>query len=71
MNMIQSRNLSSHTYDEATAAQIASAIRTSYFSAFEELWSKLENYKNGSDIDLTLQGSRDSQGVGFVKNTDC
>ena len=31
MNMIQSRNLTSHTYDEETAAQIASAIRISYY----------------------------------------
>ncbi|NOZ51414.1 MAG: nucleotidyltransferase [Chloroflexi bacterium] len=41
MNMIQSRNLTSHTYDEATAAQIAAAIRSTYFAAFEALESKL------------------------------
>jgi nucleotidyltransferase substrate binding protein (TIGR01987 family) len=45
MNMIQSRNLTSHTYDEATAAQIASAIRTAYFSEFEKLQIKLEEMK--------------------------
>ena len=28
MDMIQSRNLTSHTYDEATAAQIISAVRS-------------------------------------------
>ncbi|MCO6453335.1 MAG: nucleotidyltransferase substrate binding protein [Caldilineales bacterium] len=42
MEMIQSRNLTSHTYDETTAAQIASAIRNSYFAEFEALRIKLE-----------------------------
>ena len=41
MDMIQSRNLTSHTYDEATAAQIATAIRSDYFPEFEKLHSKL------------------------------
>ena len=49
MNMIQSRNLSSHTYDEATAAQIASAIITTYFSEFEKLRIKLEKMKKETD----------------------
>lgn len=42
MNMIQSRNLSSHTYDEATAAQIASAIRDIYLAEFEALRATLD-----------------------------
>jgi nucleotidyltransferase substrate binding protein (TIGR01987 family) len=37
MDMIQSRNLTSHTYNEETAAQIAAAIRSDYFSEFEAL----------------------------------
>ena len=41
MDMIQSRNLTSRTYDEATAAQIATAIRGSYFTEFEALRIKL------------------------------
>jgi len=45
MSMIQSRNLTSHTYDEATAAQIASAIRTTYFTEFEALRTKMEKLK--------------------------
>jgi len=45
MNMIQSRNLTSHTYDEATATQIASAIRNSYFAEFEALHMRLEKLK--------------------------
>lgn len=34
MNMITSRNLTSHTYDEATAEKIVSIIRDSYFAEF-------------------------------------
>jgi nucleotidyltransferase substrate binding protein (TIGR01987 family) len=45
MNMIQSRNLTSHTYDEAVAAEIASAIRATYFAEFEALRIKLEELK--------------------------
>lgn len=48
MNMIQSRNLTSRTYDEAIATQIASAIRTSYFSEFEKLQIKLEEIKKAT-----------------------
>ena len=45
MAMIQSRNLTSHTYDEATAAKIASAIRNSYYVEFETLQEKLDELK--------------------------
>lgn len=45
MDMVQSRNLTSHTYDEATAAKIVSAIRTSYFAEFEGLKIKLDILK--------------------------
>jgi len=45
MNMIQSRNLTSHAYDEATAIQIVSAIRKSYFAEFEALRAKLDELK--------------------------
>lgn len=45
MAMIQSRNLTSHTYDEATAAQISAAIRGSYFTEFEALLIKLAELK--------------------------
>lgn len=37
MDMIQSRILSSHTYNESTAAQILKKIREQYFDAFQEL----------------------------------
>ena len=45
MDMIQSRNLTSHSYDEATAAQIASAIRGTYFAEFEALRIKLDELR--------------------------
>ena len=45
MDMIQSRNLTTHTYDEATAAQIISAVRSTYFAEFEALRVKLDELK--------------------------
>jgi nucleotidyltransferase substrate binding protein (TIGR01987 family) len=45
MDMIQSRNLTTHPYDEATAAQIISAIRGKYFAEFETLRVKLDDLK--------------------------
>ncbi len=45
MDMIQSRNLTSHTYDEATAAKIAAAIRDAYYVEFEALCIKLTELK--------------------------
>lgn len=41
MGMISSRNLTSHTYDEATAAQIVADICNAYFAEFEALHVKL------------------------------
>jgi nucleotidyltransferase substrate binding protein (TIGR01987 family) len=45
MDMIKSRNLTSHTYDEAIAAEIASSIRNIYFPEFEKLQIKLEELR--------------------------
>lgn len=45
MGMINSRNLTSHTYDEATAAQIVAAIRNAYFAEFEALRVKLDELR--------------------------
>ena len=45
MDMIKSRNLTSHTYNEGTAAQIASAILEVYspeFSDFQEQMAKIK-----------------------------
>ena len=45
MGMINSRNLTSHTYDEATAAQITASIREAYFAEFEALRIKLDELR--------------------------
>ncbi|MDP8241248.1 MAG: nucleotidyltransferase substrate binding protein [Candidatus Hatepunaea meridiana] len=42
MEMIKSRNLTTHTYDEDTAAAIAGDILNSYFKEFKALRNKLE-----------------------------
>lgn len=42
MSMIQSRNLTTHTYNEDTAAEISNAITSSYYPEFIKLRDKLE-----------------------------
>lgn len=42
MNMIKSRNLTSHTYNEETAQEILTEIKENYFSKFQKLVAKLE-----------------------------
>lgn len=42
MAMIQSRNLSSHTYNEHTANQLVEAIVHQYFPCFAELQAEME-----------------------------
>jgi nucleotidyltransferase substrate binding protein (TIGR01987 family) len=42
MEMIRHRNLSAHTYDEATVLEIVAAVVTSYLDAFEELETRLQ-----------------------------
>jgi nucleotidyltransferase substrate binding protein (TIGR01987 family) len=51
MDMIASRNLTSHTYDETTAAQIVAAIRNVYFAEFESLRIKLEVLKKEEEVE--------------------
>lgn len=46
MNMINDRNQTTHTYNEETTQQIASAIRHSYYSEFIELLGNLQNLSN-------------------------
>ncbi len=46
MDMVQSRNLTSHTYDETVADQIVAAIRNTYCTEFEALRTKLEELKD-------------------------
>jgi nucleotidyltransferase substrate binding protein (TIGR01987 family) len=45
MDMIENRNLSAHTYNEALASQIISAILSVYFTEFESLKIKLDKLK--------------------------
>lgn len=45
MDMITSRNLTSHTYDEAVAAKIVYAILNTYVPEFETLQVKLDKIK--------------------------
>lgn len=45
MNMITSRNLTSHTYDEATAEKIVSVIRESYFAEFRSFKARFTQLK--------------------------
>ena len=42
MDMLQSRNLTSHTYNEETAQQICNAVTQTYFTLFEQLLMKME-----------------------------
>ena len=45
MEMIKSRNQTTHTYDEETAAEIVDAVINSYFAEFEALQARLEKLK--------------------------
>ncbi|MDE0325538.1 MAG: nucleotidyltransferase substrate binding protein [Candidatus Poribacteria bacterium] len=47
MDMVDKRNLTSHTYDEETAAQVVAAICTTYFTEFERLLVRLQQLKGG------------------------
>lgn len=44
MAMIQSRNLSSHTYDEQIAENLVAAIINDYFPLFATLQTEMEQY---------------------------
>ena len=44
MAMIQSRNLSAHTYNQAVAEQLMEAIAERYFPLFVELQSEMEKH---------------------------
>jgi nucleotidyltransferase substrate binding protein (TIGR01987 family) len=45
MQMIKSRNLTSHTYDENTADDIILLIKDLYFGEFEELRMKMDHFR--------------------------
>lgn len=46
MEMIESRNLTSHTYNEETASKILESIRNEYYSLFISLDAHLNEEKN-------------------------
>jgi nucleotidyltransferase substrate binding protein (TIGR01987 family) len=48
MDMLQSRNKTSHTYNEATAEEICRAVRERYYELFQRLRTKLEGLRSGS-----------------------
>lgn len=45
MDMVDKRNLTSHTYDEKTAAQVVMTIRNAYFAEFEKLLVRFQQLK--------------------------
>lgn len=45
MQIIKSRNLTNHTYDESTADEIIMLIKNSYFEVFDKLRVKMNNLK--------------------------
>lgn len=45
MQMIKSRNITSHTYDEGTATEIINLIKDFYYKAFEELKMKMNEFE--------------------------
>ena|SRR5690606_10203757 len=47
MNMIKSRNETSHTYNEETANEIAAEIIDLYHPLFKKFQSKMENLRQG------------------------
>jgi nucleotidyltransferase substrate binding protein (TIGR01987 family) len=52
MKMITSRNMTVHSYNEATAAEISSAILDEYFDLFKKLEAKLETLISGTQNKL-------------------
>lgn len=47
MQMVKSRSLTSHTYNEQTADEIAEAVKDKYFDAISKLISRLEAEATG------------------------
>lgn len=48
MEMIDSRNQTTHTYNQETVAEIVSAVTHSYFAQFEELQTRMKKLKEES-----------------------
>ena len=52
MDMIKSRNLTTHTYNEETADTIFTKIVTDYFGLFKAFQIKMEGYRDGKQQDI-------------------
>ncbi|MGE4169818.1 MAG: nucleotidyltransferase substrate binding protein [Candidatus Margulisiibacteriota bacterium] len=50
MDMIQSRNQTTHTYNESTAARILKTIIDSYWAEFQTFKSHFERLENGQSL---------------------
>ena len=48
MEMIDSRNQTTHTYNQETTAKIVSAVTHSYFAEFEEMQTRMKKLKEES-----------------------
>lgn len=49
MEMIKSRSLTSHTYDESLASEVAASVKTEYIHCFNELEAELIKRLNAND----------------------
>jgi len=52
MDMIKSRNLTTHTYNESTAKDIFIKIVEDYFEVFKSFQVKMEGYRSGQQKDI-------------------
>ena len=49
MDMLKSRNITSHTYNKETAEEICQAVKEVYYSLFQQLETKLDRLQSDSD----------------------
>ena len=49
MDMVDKRNLTSHTYDEEVAAQVVMTIRNAYYAEFEKLLVRFQQLKEAGN----------------------
>jgi len=52
MRMLNSRNLTSHTYNHETAEEIVEKIKTEYLGLFKDLFMKLDEERTGKQSTL-------------------
>ena len=52
MDMIRSRNKSSHTYNQETADEIFEAIQDHYYEAFKQFQRKMESIRSGEQGEI-------------------